>query len=40
MNFADGFLTENLESIRQRLLFHPLPAGRDDLAHHVSVDVR
>ena len=27
MNFADGFLTENLELLRQRLLFHPLWTG-------------
>lgn len=27
MSFADGFLTENLEPLRQRLLFHPLWTG-------------
>lgn len=30
MSFADGFLTENLESLRQRLLFHPLWIGIEE----------
>src|SRR5437588_10195980 len=30
MNYADGFLRENLESLRQRLLFHPLWTGIEE----------
>src|SRR5205823_8282273 len=30
MSFAGGFLTENLESLRQRLLFHPLWTGIEE----------
>ena len=30
MSFADGFLTENLESLRQLLLFHPLWTGIEE----------
>ncbi len=30
MSFADGFLTENLEPLRQRLLFHPLWTGIEE----------
>ena len=30
MSFADGFLTENLKSLRQRQLFHPLWTGIEE----------
>ena len=30
MSFADGFLTEGLEPLRHRLLFHPLWTGIEE----------
>src|SRR6266496_5445005 len=30
MSFTDGFLTEDLEPLRQRLLFHPLWTGIEE----------